>query len=216
MKRLLVVTFLTLILIVLTLASRSPRPVAEKMTGRSLAHRGEIVAPQSEKKHLDAGTLSALEVADRFIENQKKELGFQKHHSLQSVSFRTPLKTVVKYSVHEGEIPLMGLGFEVEVDGQMQVTKFENNYRPLLPGSGGSASAPEFLLERLSPRYEVVENDPSFMTPIYFASAQAAKPELAYILRVRDRAGARRGPQQIIFRASDGQILSRSRSRSEF
>lgn len=158
---------------------------------------------------------SPIEVADAYLKEHRELWKVQAFHELRPVEFRTPLGTKVKYSVFQNNIPIVDMGIEIQIDRTMNVTDVLNNYRPL---EKASATRPALTMEEIvgrnADRYELEASNIQ-SPPVYFARPGNSSPELAYLVSVKDKLQDSR-PVQILFRASDGQVLSKSVARAEF
>lgn len=158
---------------------------------------------------------SPTDIANEYLSGHKALWKIQPFHALHPVEFRTPLGTKVKYSVFQGEVPIVDMEIEIQLDRNLNVSNVQSNYRPLeMAAVKNPALSAEDIVNRNSDRYET-EGEAKLTPPVLFARPGNATPELAYLVSVRDKSQASRSVQ-ILFRASDGQVLSKSVSRAEF
>lgn len=165
----------------------------------------------------DEGTDTvARRAADDYIEANRDQWGVQAYHELHlDNQFASPLGTVVKYKIYQGEFPIHGMDVEVRVGSDGRVQDAAVHYTPVaevdLQQPRMSVDDITYLI---SNRFERGAGDAG--TPVIFVPSTAGSaPELGIALSVV-RKGSSEVPAQAIFRASDGQILDLTVARAEF
>jgi hypothetical protein len=156
-----------------------------------------------------------IEVATEYLEEHREEWNLQPYHDFRAVEFHTPLGTKVKFSVYQSDVPIVEMGIQMEIGRDLTVLNVQNKYQPIAKADidlrGLDA---EQILGKNSGRYEA-DGESKLPPPVLFVRPGSRQPELAYLLSVKDR-GLDSRPVQILFRASDGQVLAKTLSRSEF
>ena len=158
---------------------------------------------------------SALAAAQDLMKENRSRWGVQDFHELRPVVTEGPMGSRVKYSVYQDGLPIVGMEILVELDESHGVLNVENGYqsvRKVDVTQPGLSS--EEAIARNSPRYEMDPVSTAGVSTILFYGSGMDEPELSYVVPVRERDGG--ASAQIIFRASDGQVLGRQNSRSEF
>lgn len=172
------------------------------------------LAFKSESQMKIAGA-TPLDVAKNFLEAHRAEWGLQPYHDFRPVEFSNPLGTKVKFSVYQSGVPIVDMGIQIEIGRDLSVKGVQNNYRPLAKAdlSLRNLSAQQ-LMDRNQGRFEL-DGPTSSLSPVLFARPGKAEPEVAYLIPVRDRR-KNSASVQVLFRASDGQVLGKSFDRVEF
>jgi len=159
---------------------------------------------------------SAREVADKFIEAHRETWQIQAHHELRGDVTDSPMGSRVHYEVYQDGMPVIGLGIDIRLNRDLEVVDVENGYRPLEKADLNGRQLPvEEIVKETSERYKMQpdgEIADAESLKILFASEASTSPEVALVLPLR------KGLQsyQVVIRASDGQLLGRTKSRSEF
>lgn len=162
-------------------------------------------------------TLSADEAhrkAEAYFQANKEKWELQTYHAYSTQESRTPLFTEYIYNFSQGALPIVGMRIRLKVDYKGNLEEIENTYRPIpevdIDGER-RLTVPEAV--EMSPhRYEAKAQVTA--SSIIFVREGSSEGEIAYTLPVTDRLmEARTG--QLVLRASDGQVLSRSFAHSE-
>ncbi len=163
------------------------------------------------------GGRTPREVAQNFIDAHREEWKIQPHHELVPEISRFPLGSRVHYQVLQDGIPVVGMGIDVRMDSSLQVVEVQNEYRPLEKADVKGSQLPVGeILKEASQHYayqpDTNAESAASSNQILFVSEAMTTPELAVVIPLV------KGTQsyQVVFRASDGQFLGRSKSRSEF
>lgn len=196
-------------------ASHQSSPLAQKEKAIQLALPSVPLNFRSLTSVVATAKKSPLEVANAYLEAHKSLWKIQQHHQLRPVEFRTPLGSKVKYSVFQGNIPVLEMGIEIQLDRNLNVTQVQNSYRPIAEVNlkTPALTAAE-VVEKNGDRYQL-EEESSILSPVLYSRLGDAAPELAYVVSVKEK-GQESHSFQILFRASDGQVLSKSIARTEF
>lgn len=192
-----------------------PRPVVAESAGG----RPEQLALPSIQLPLRAPSMTkakktAMETADAYLNDHQAEWKIQPFHQLRPEEFKTPLGTKIKYSVFQGQVPVIDMGVEIQLDRNQNVIDVQNQYRPLEKADMDNLLSLEEIVDRNSERYEL-HGEERLSPPVLFVRSGSNVPEAAYLISVKDKTRDARSVQ-ILFRASDGHIISKSVSRSEF
>lgn len=164
------------------------------------------------------GGRTPREAADLFVEAHREEWKIQSHHELRSEVSRSPLGSSVHYDVYQDGIPVVGVGIDIRLDRELRVVDVENGYRPLEKADTSVAQLPvEQIVKEAGDRYAYRAEGPVETTSrILFASEAMTSPELAVVVPLIKQTDKGVQSYQVVFRATDGQFLGRTKSRSEF
>ncbi len=153
------------------------------------------------------GAERALRAAEAYIESHRDDWNLQDHHTLQvDTTFKSPIGTVVKYDLYQGDLKVYGYGAEIRVGMDGETVESANlNYHPFPEADVKQAAlSTEELGDSLDGRYEWDSSSPS-TAMLFVPPGDNAVPVLAHALTVR-KPGSEH-PVQGLFRASDGQAL---------
>lgn len=160
--------------------------------------------------------LTPLQVAEQYFNAHREEWKLQPHHEFRPVEFKTPLGTKIKYSTYQDGVPVLNLDISLQIERDNSVGAVENKYIPIEKAELKKKEMKvEELLPLVSERYTSVEEPKTLTTPVIVVVPGSTSPQVAYLLSVKDKA-RKEGPVEILFRASDGQVLGKNKPRSEF
>jgi hypothetical protein len=201
----------------LRLHERAPSSQAERIYDSAsipaIPFPNSTSTPVAEKTKITGST--ALEVAKNYLEAHRQEWNLQSYHDFRPVEFHTPLGSKVKFSVYQGEVPVVDMGIQIEIGRDLSVLAVQNGYQPIAKADFSERRLnADQILQKNSDRYDA-EGPVKLSQPVLFVRPGSREGELAYLVPVHDKAEAHRA-LQILFRASDGQVLTKAFSRSEF
>lgn len=157
----------------------------------------------------------AILVTDRYLKENANQFGIRHYHKLHPVVFRSPVRTTVKYSASQDGVPLVGLEIQFVLGPDGKVAEVENRYRPV---KRANLKLPRLnpleIVKTLSPEFHWEDGDASSVPLLLFVRENSDTPEPAYALRVIDTRSPA-SPQQLVVRATDGKILTKSLARQE-
>ncbi len=193
----------------LSLASPIPQPVRlpQRVDGSAMPSLPEIPVPAR-------FAATAGEAAETFLNEKRAEWGVREYHELRPTTYESPMGTKVKYAAYQDGLPILGSEITLEVTQDRDVTLGENNYQAV---KKVDVTQPilEFnqVLERAG-RYQLDMSATSGVSKLLYLVPGSDEPELSYSMQVKENGN---GPtENLIFRASDGQILGRQVPRAEF
>ena len=163
--------------------------------------------------------ITATEKAQHYLDAHRTDLGIKPYHELRAVEFQSPLGTQVKFSVFQDNIPVIGLGIELQVSPSGLVSISDNQYPDVSQAETPKEKILTFesVLKLHEQDYQIMEGaiPTQELSTFWFMRPGTNTPELAYVLSLRER-NEEKKQVQVVFRATDGQILSRQYARSEF
>lgn len=159
--------------------------------------------------------MTSNEAADKFIEQKRREWGVREYHELRPTTFENPLGTKVKYSAFQDGLPIIGSEITVDVTKDREVSVSENNYQPLKKADLSQPTMDyETILEKSPSKYKMDLSVSAGVSKIIYVAPGSDEPELSYVMAVKENGT---GPtENLVFRATDGQVLGRQPGRSEF
>lgn len=157
---------------------------------------------------------TALEIARSYLKSHREDLKIQPYHDLRPVEFKTPLGTTVIFTVFQDNLPLLNIEMSVQVTKELTIADVRGNYRPVKRANVNTPRmSPQEVLERIAYRYDPEPSSVAGATSVIYVHPESDKPELAYVLAVKDRGRKSNSVVQAIIRATDGQLLGRSVAR---
>lgn len=156
-----------------------------------------------------------IRAAQNYLLKHKDELNLQDHHHLRPQVFSSPLGSTVRFDVYQDGLPLLGAYIDVEMDADRQISSMTSHYEPYerVETETKEVLSMEEIRTKLPVRYGSLAGEaPSLML---LPSGAGSNVELVYVMRFSDKEQNGR-PVQILFRATDGQILRKSMARTEF
>ncbi len=157
---------------------------------------------------------TAGEAAEKFLNDKRQEWGIREYHEMRPVTYETPMGTKVKYAAYQDGLPILGSELTLEVSGDRDVSLGQNSYQAVKKADT-TQPVLEFnqVLERTG-KYQLDMSATSGVSKLLFIPPGSDEPELSYSMAVKENGS---GPtENLIFRASDGQILGRQAPRAEF
>lgn len=190
-------------------ARRFATPTARPNTWVSprTVHEG-VVAPSYQNNESDI-----LKVADGFIQRQIEDQKIRKEHQVRGQVFRTPFGSAVKYTVFQGDIPVVGMHIEVRLDLKLSITKVVWNYYPIdsveIERSGRETY--DRLTAQLPAGYLLRKDEPGFSEIIYVVQPHAIGEHSVVVSVLNEH----KQPMRIILRARDARLLAAEAPRRE-
>jgi len=135
---------------------------------------------------------------------------------LRPQAYDSPVGSRVVYRVYQDRLPILGMEIEIEIDRDNRAQLVRNEYRAVkrVALSKLHVLSVEQILNQGTERLGVPNVSAAPASVLYLAP-QADEPELAYAVSFQGK-GVRARGTQALFRATDGQLLARTASRSEF
>jgi len=166
---------------------------------------------------LNQGPVDFDRAAKEYLDEHRAEWEVRDYHNLVASSTVGPLGGRVTYSAYQDGMLVVGATIEMEFDGQGRMVQVRNNYKPVarleMP-EPEEVMTPTEVIGRAAERFAATEANLSNVTKVIFSPGEGGEAELGYVIPVKDALDSRTG--QALFRASDGQLLRKSFSRSEF
>jgi len=174
--------------------------------------------PTSREPLKQFGGRTPRETADNYVEAHREEWKLQAHHELRGEVSRSPLGSSVHYDIYQDGLPVVGVGIDIRMNRELQVVEVENGYRPLEKADTHVAQLPvEEIVKVAGDRYAYRADGPvQTESRILFASEAMTSPQLAVVVPLVKETDKGVQSYQVVFRATDGQFLGRTISRSEF
>lgn len=151
-------------------------------------------------------------VAEDYLEERKRAWGVQDYHELKGDVYESPTGVGMKYQVYQDNLPIVGMEIALDFNPDNSVRSLENGYRPVRKAD---LTAPMLtqseILQRQGDRFKLDEESTAGVSQVLFLPMGSDIPEVSYVMPVTENGRA----SQVVFRASDGQILARQQSRSE-
>jgi len=180
-------------------------------------HSETPITDTKKMRWVSIGGRTPLEVGENFLALQRAKIELRDYHELVPQVSRTPLGPRIIYQIRQDGVPIIGMNLRLRLNRELEVIEFENRYRPIHKIEIDAPLKPEEVLERVADRYRFAPTSETlaFATKVIFAKEGDSIPELAYTMPM-SRCGPRSPHCQVVFRASDGQLLARSVARAEF
>jgi hypothetical protein len=150
---------------------------------------------------------SAKRVADAFLRDHQEQWQIRPYHDLRGTESPSPSGgATVKYEAYQDGIPILGSEISIEVTKDLQVSTFNNGYRPVARADLGQAVlSSDEVIDSVTDRY-LPENDVRAPSNVLVPNSQG-EAELAYMIPMRTRSEDGGMHLQMLFRAADGREL---------
>lgn len=161
-----------------------------------------------------SATSVPVQFAEQYLLKHSKELDLKPYHQFKPIELRSPIVNTVKFSVSQDGIPIIGISLTFRFDPNGRLLQIDNQYRGLEKADTNPRSllSIDEVLEKSLDQYSMIDTNLDAVPMILFATSTSERPELAYVLTVKEKTGERR-PLEVVFRATDGQILAKSAAR---
>ena len=155
------------------------------------------------------------EAAEKYVAEKRQSWGVREYHELRPTTFESPLGTKVKYSAYQDGLPIVGSEITVDVTKDREVSVSDNNYQPLKKADLTQPTLDyETILEKSPSKYKMDLSVSAGVSKVIYVPPGGDEPELSYVMAVKENGT---GPtENLVFRATDGQVLGRQSPRSEF
>lgn len=157
-----------------------------------------------------------IDAAQAYLLEHKGEFNLQEHHDFRPHVFTNPLGSTVRFDVFQDGLPLLGAYIDVEMDANRDISSVTSHYEPYprVDTANKEVLSMEEIRVKMPERYGSIAGEaPSLM--LLPGVAGGGELELVYVMRFADKEMNGR-PVQILFRATDGQMLRKSVARAEF
>lgn len=173
------------------------------------------VAVSAQEEKWEGQQKDFLRAATEFLESHREEWELRDYHEFHPEVFQDPLLTTVKFRVTQDQIPVQGMEIVIEIDAEKNATLARKEYRPLAKAElDGNVLGIQEVIQKNSESF-LMETAPEGEARSLMAPEGSDEPVLVYGVSAHEKNGAGR-PVYVLFRASDGQPMSRSYTRAEF
>lgn len=153
--------------------------------------------------------------ARAFLEANREAWGLRHHHIFRAEVLTSPLGARVHFTVWDKDYLVSGLGIDVQVDRNGVATEIGRNYAPVeeFDGEKNAALSLGAIQELHKSKYQIAE-DSLVEKPFLLVPPGGQELQLAYAVSIREIGS--RFLETVYLRASDGQLIGKSRPRKEF
>lgn len=157
-----------------------------------------------------SGEAPLLQTAIRYLNSKKEEWKIQGYHELRPKEISLPIGSKVIFSVFQEGVPVLDQEIQILVSKRGRVLSVQNQYRALEKADLSQKN--DFSsLKNLSQKFEILSGET--MSAYLYVIPGLSKPEVVFPVSVKNTKGDR---EELLVRASDGEIVAKSQPRKEF
>ncbi len=149
-------------------------------------------------------------IANEYLTSKKEEWKIQPYHELRTSEVKLPLGTKITYSVFQDGVAIPGQEIQIVISKRGKILSIDNQYQAL-EKADPLASDYSTVLKRAKEKFEVVNEEPNEV--LLYVVPGIQKPAYAYPITVKSKKGIK---EELLIRASDGEVIAKAVSRKEF